>query len=60
MGYSWGGFESLAIPCDMSGIRTATPWDMATPLVRFHIGLEDPKDLIADLAKGFERLIAHG
>jgi cysteine-S-conjugate beta-lyase len=60
LGYSWGGFESLAIPCDMSGIRTATPWDMATPLVRFHIGLEDPKDLIADLAKGFERLMAHG
>lgn len=60
LGYSWGGFESLAIPCDMSGIRTATKWDLDTPLLRFHIGLEDPKDLIADLKAGFDRLAARG
>ncbi len=55
IGYSWGGFESLAIPADPSAIRTATRWQAAGPLVRLQIGLEDAGDLIADLAAGLAR-----
>jgi len=58
IGFSWGGYESLAIPVDLKGIRTATDRDYAGLIVRFHIGLEDPEDLIADLAQGLERLDA--
>lgn len=54
IGYSWGGFESLALPVDPGKYRTATDWTMTGALVRLHIGLEDPDDLIADLAKAFE------
>ncbi len=54
VGYSWGGFESLALPVDPEKYRTATQWTMNGALVRLHIGLEDPDDLIADLAKAFE------
>ncbi len=54
MGYSWGGFESLAIP--FSPYRTATEWTAAGPCIRFHIGLENPDDLKADLAEGFAAL----
>ena len=53
IGYSWGGFESLAVPADP--VRTATRNDWEGPLVRLHIGLEDPDDLIADLAAGLAR-----
>ena len=56
MGYSWGGFESLALPSDPKPIRTATRWENRGPLIRIHAGLEDPSDLIADLEAGFERL----
>lgn len=63
MGVSFGGFESLAIPVDPAPFRTARPWTAPTPLVRLHVGLEDPMDLIADLERGFARLgalAAHG
>ncbi len=57
MGFSWGGFESLVITnSNLQALRTATRWPYAGPLVRLHIGLEDPTDLIADLAAAFERL----
>jgi cystathionine beta-lyase len=56
MGYSWGGFESLAIPFDCTGYRTATKWAPGGPAVRLHIGLEDPEDLIADLDAGLRAL----
>ena len=50
IGYSWGGYESLVLPVDPAALRTATPWlDGAAPLVRLHIGLDHPDDLIADL-----------
>ncbi len=52
IGYSWGGFESLAIPADPARIRTAAPRDYAGPMVRLQIGLEDTADLIADLERG--------
>jgi len=53
MGYSWGGFESLVISFDCAEYRTATQWTPGGPTLRFHIGLEDPEDLIADLERGF-------
>jgi cystathionine beta-lyase len=51
IGYSWGGYESLAVPADPERIRTATDWRPEGPLVRLHIGLEDVDDLIEDLAQ---------
>ncbi|HEV8237267.1 MAG TPA: cystathionine beta-lyase [Gemmatimonadaceae bacterium] len=56
MGASFGGFESLAVPMDPRPYRTATRWAHDGPLIRLHVGLEDPNDLIADLARGFERM----
>jgi cystathionine beta-lyase len=53
MGYSWGGFESLVISFDCAEYRTATKWNPGGPTLRFHIGLEDTGDLIADLERGF-------
>jgi cystathionine beta-lyase len=53
MGYSWGGFESLVIAFDCAEYRTATRWAPGGPTLRFHIGLEEPDDLIADLEQGF-------
>ena len=59
IGASWGGFESLALPTTGSLTRTLEH-RFAGPLVRFHIGLEDTADLIADLAGGLAVLRAHG
>jgi cystathionine beta-lyase len=53
IGYSWGGYESLALPADP--VRTATRLELEGPLVRLHIGLEDPDDLIEDLAAALGR-----
>jgi cystathionine beta-lyase len=58
MGASWGGFESLAIPFDVTPYRTATKWAPGGPAIRIHIGLEDVGDLIADLERGFAALAA--
>jgi cystathionine beta-lyase len=58
IGASWGGFESLAIPFDCTAMRSATRWAPGGPGVRFHIGLEDVDDLIADLERGFAALAA--
>ncbi len=49
IGASWGGYESLALPTTGFISRTAGSGRFAGPLVRLHIGLEDPADLIADL-----------
>ena len=51
IGFSWGGFESLAVPADPQ--RALGVPDHGGPLVRLHIGLEDPADLIADLEQAF-------
>jgi cystathionine beta-lyase len=53
IGYSWGGFESLALPVDPYRTASKAP---APNLVRLHIGLEDPKDLIDDLGSALERI----
>jgi cystathionine beta-lyase len=52
IGFSWGGYESLAIPFGPDLPRSATERP-ATLGVRLSIGLEDPQDLIDDLAAGF-------
>ena len=52
IGYSWGGFESLALPVDPDRHRSVTNRERAGPMIRLQIGLEDPADLIADLAQG--------
>ncbi|AZI36823.1 cystathionine beta-lyase [Caenibius tardaugens NBRC 16725] len=62
IGYSWGGFESLVVPLNPAGCRSATSWppEGANPAdcfgVRLAIGLEDPADLIADLERAFARM----
>ncbi len=58
IGFSWGGFESLILPCSPNRTRTATRFDSPGPLLRLHIGLEDPADLIADLEAGLARYSA--
>lgn len=52
IGYSWGGYESLALPVDPHRTVTEPP---AQNLVRLHVGLEDPDDLIADLTQAFDQ-----
>jgi len=56
LGGSWGGYESLVLPFEPAAARTATTWREPSPTLRFHVGLEDPEDLIADLERGFARL----
>jgi len=57
IGFSWGGYESLAMPADPD--RTLSR-PAARNLVRLHIGLEDPDDLIADLARAFDLIRTKG
>jgi len=58
IGYSWGGYESLALPVDPQNYRTATRWTAEGPVVRLQIGLEDVDDLIEDLRAGLDRFAA--
>jgi cystathionine beta-lyase len=53
LGFSYGGFESLAILSKPT--RTASPWT-GGPLVRLNVGLEAPEDLIADLTQAFDAM----
>jgi cystathionine beta-lyase len=56
LGYSWGGYESLIVPANLRGAaRSVRPWT-GGPLIRLHVGLEDPRDLIGDLERGLERM----
>jgi len=55
LGFSYGGFESLAIHCDPQLKRSAGGERPAGPLIRLSVGLEDPDDLIGDLAQAFEQ-----
>lgn len=56
IGASWGGFESLVIPAYPAQLRTAAPWTESGFVLRYHVGLEAPEDLISDLEEGFQRL----
>lgn len=55
MGFSWGGFESLLISCDdqLNRVEGDRTFKRSGPLLRIHVGLEDPDDLIADLEQAF-------
>ena len=55
---SWGGYESLAQPQHMKRLRSAVPWKEKGELLRLHVGLEDPDDLIADLEQAFKKFKA--
>ena len=55
LGYSWGGFESLVVPQNIQKSRSVQPWS-GGPLIRLHVGLEDPDDLCDDLAQALERI----
>lgn len=52
LGYSWGGFESLATYESPQMAWRVVPPSLEGSLLRFHIGLEDPEELIADLERG--------
>lgn len=56
MGWSWGGFESLALPFNPSSYRSATTWDYKGQAIRFHVGNENMDDLKADLKNGLNQL----
>jgi cysteine-S-conjugate beta-lyase len=56
IGSSWGGYESLVVPAYPATLRTVVPWTETGFVLRYHVGLEDPEDLIADLEEGFQRL----
>lgn len=58
LGFSWGGFESLVIPCDDQLTRLPKDWTTGHPghLVRLHAGLEAAEDLVADLQHGLDAL----
>ncbi|PKP81736.1 MAG: cystathionine beta-lyase [Alphaproteobacteria bacterium HGW-Alphaproteobacteria-18] len=60
MGFSWGGFESLIIPCDDQLTRSEGCWTKEKPgqLMRVHVGLEAVSDLKADLETAFAALSA--
>ena len=52
LGGSWGGYESLVLPTNVT--RTETSWEHNHNSIRFHVGLEDPDDLINDLRNSFK------
>jgi cystathionine beta-lyase len=56
IGASWGGYESLALPSAIT--RVAPGGRPAGRMIRLHVGLEDPADLIADLDQGLRALHA--
>lgn len=49
IGHSWGGYESLALPVTPATVRSLSDWEGRGNVVRLHVGLEDPADLIHDL-----------
>lgn len=56
LGFSWGGYESLALHCDPQLKFRTIPVELEGPLLRFHVGLESVEDLKADLAEGLATL----
>ncbi len=55
IGFSWGGFESLALLIHPEQNRSATSWDQTGGVIRLQIGLEDCGDLIADLEQAMDK-----
>jgi len=58
LGASWGGYESLVTLANLRNARSVTDWSGRGQIIRLHIGLEDPADLLADLQQGFAALQA--
>lgn len=56
IGASWGGYESLVTLADMQRARSVADWSGRGQVIRLHIGLEDPADLLRDLQQGFAAL----
>lgn len=57
LGYSWGGYESLILPCNVAAVRSETKWPYGEKTcLRISVGLEDLQDLKQDLENGFKRL----
>jgi cystathionine beta-lyase len=57
MGYSWGGYESLILPFDLTGSRSVTAFNYPDKsFARISIGLEDVEDLKEDLEMGLKKL----
>jgi cystathionine beta-lyase len=54
LGFSWGGYESLAIHCDPQLRGRPGGSRFEGPVVRLHVGLEEPNDLIADLRRALD------
>lgn len=53
IGFSWGGYESLAVHVHPERYRSASDWAEEGPVIRFHAGLEDIDDVKADIDNGF-------
>ena len=58
LGFSWGGFESLAVSGDPQVGNAGRGWRADGALMRLHVGLEAPDDLIADLRLGLDAFAA--
>ncbi len=56
IGFSWGGYESLAVHVRPEKDRSATKWTKEGSVVRFHAGLEDIEDLKIDLERAFHAM----
>ena len=56
IGASWGGYESLVMPFELSSVRTYADQAYEGIGLRFHAGLENAQDLIDDLSQGFDRM----
>lgn len=57
LGYSWGGYESLAVHANLAD-RTVATAPTEGPVIRLQIGLEDPEDLMDDIARGLDAAMA--
>ncbi|EEA01334.1 cystathionine beta-lyase [Burkholderia sp. H160] len=57
IGASWGGYESLALVAPQSRVQEHSYWRGSEPIVRLHVGLEDPADLIGDLRQAFRHVL---
>jgi len=53
IGLSWGGFESLVLPCEPEITRSVRPCPYNGRLLRIHAGLENVEDLVADMSQAF-------
>ena len=54
IGASWGGYESLVLPEEGDKLTVQKSWSGGAGVLRLHIGLEDPEDLLTDLRQAIE------